>query len=163
MSVRKRLIAGLPDGIRPLPVSSVCGGSILNLKNKHMRMHYKCTPLVSDASGNVVLSFDYMEDITTLMTTANGYWMRFNLNGQPAHWHSDRRKTVRKDILSPREKLLIGLCQKGHAIGEIAEMVSVSRQTAKNQLNTVRNRLFARDNTSLVQLSLLAGLLDTTS
>lgn len=158
IAVRNQIVAENDIPPHPLPLSSVGGGTIINLKGQRRRMHYRCTPLVLDSMGNVVLSFDYLEDITSLLTTAPGYWMRFDLEGRIFHWHSDRRKLLAKDILSPREKTLIGLWRQGLSIAEIADHCCVNSQTVKNQLNSARNRLFARDNTALAQLCSLTGL-----
>lgn len=160
ITIRQQLLQSVPARMGALPLSSVCGGTIVNLRNQRMRLHYRCTPLVMDDAGNVMLSFDYLEDITPLMTSTEGYWMRFLIGEHTTYWHSNTRRIIRKDIISPREKNLISLWRHGHSVAEIAEIACVNPQTVKNQLNTVRNRVFARDNTSLAQLCTLTGLLE---
>src|SRR5690606_749665 len=138
--------------------SSVCGGAITNLKGQRLRLHYRSTPLVLDEAGNVALSFDFLEDVTPLLTASTGYWMRF-AGQQVFHWRSDTRRLVAKDIVSPREKALISLWKAGKSIAEIADQACINTQTVKNQLSNARNRLFARDNTALSQLCTVVGAL----
>lgn len=138
--------------------SSVCGGAITNLRGQRLRLHYRSTPLAFDDSGNVALSFDYLEDITPLLTASGGYWMRF-AGQQVFHWHAGTQRLAAKDIISPREKTLISRWKAGQSIAEIADQACITTQTVKNQLNNARNRLFARDNTALAQLCTLVGAL----
>ena len=158
LEIRRQLFRRLPLASFVSLESSVCGGAITNLKGQRLRLHYRSTPLVFDDTGNVVLCFDYLEDISPLLTAASGYWMRFG--GQQAfHWRTDTRRLVAKDIVSPREKTLLSLWNTGKSVAEIADQVCITTQTVKNQLGNARNRLFARDNTALSHLCALTGAL----
>jgi len=159
IALRKQYLAMIPANQRTGFQSVTCGVYAMNLRGKRLRGMYCARPLTFDRSGNVKLSFDSLSDVKNLMLPEPGYWIRFSTGKSTHHWHSHHQQFVAKDIASPREIEFIGLWKSGLSIPEIAAQASVSSYTVKNQLANARQRLLARDNTSLSQLATLAGLL----
>lgn len=159
ISLRTQVLLLLAPEERTSFHSVVCGGQVVNISNQVLRLLYHSHPLILDEEANVLLSFDSLENVYPHLNAAAGYWIRFESGSKIFHWHSDAGRLVPKDIISQREKELILLWRKGCTVAEIAELCCVSVQTVKNQLNSVRSRLFARDNSSLARLCTLSGIL----
>ena len=159
LALRKDFLAGLTVEQRQHFRSTTCGSYLLNLKGQRLRGMYRATPLTYDGSGNVKWSFDSISNIKELMVPESGHWIRFAAGEKIQYWHSRTEQTVAKDILSPREIEFLNFWKSGLSIPEIAKHFYVSVHTVKNQLTNARQRLLARDNTSLAQLATLIGVL----
>ncbi len=158
LSLRKQCLQLLSPDQRASFQSTTCGMHVVNLKGQRLRGIYRAKPLTFDESGNIKLSFDSVSDVKELMVTESGYWIRFAAGEKIYHWHSHTGQLIAKDIVSPREIEFIRLWKSGLSIPEIAEQVCVSGYTVKNQLANARQRMLARDNTSLAQLVTLMGV-----
>ncbi|WP_028297216.1 response regulator transcription factor [Olivibacter sitiensis] len=139
-----------------------CGCYSTNLEGKQLRGFYRSRPLTYDAAGDVAVAFDCVSDVKPLMVTERGYWIRLSADEHICYWHSNTGKLIMKDIISPREIELIMLWRSGLSIPEIADRVCISTFTVKNQLANARQRMLARDNSSLVLLCTLIGILPPT-
>lgn len=159
LDLRKNFLTNLTPQQRESFHSTTCGAYLLNLKGQRLRGMYRATPLTYDKSGNVKLSFDSVSNVKELMVPESGHWIRFAAGEKIHYWHSRTEQVVAKDILSPREIEFINLWKSGLSIPEIATHFYVSVHTVKNQLTNARQRLLARDNTSLTQLATLIGVL----
>ena len=157
LAVSKRLQAEE----RPLLRSYLCGAFVKNFSGQILRLHYHHLPFSFNAEGQPVLSYDSLADVKTLMDSEPGFWIRFCAGDKYFYWHSALGTLAARDVLSPQEKEIIGLWAHGKSITEIAAHFSVSINTVKNQFNTARRRLLARDNTALVQLCRMSGILDS--
>lgn len=136
-----------------------CGCYAVNLKGERIRGLYRSLPLSFDDQGHTKVCFDSLSNIRDLMLPEPGYWMRFSFANHVFCWHSHSGRLVEKDIITPREKELITLWKKGLSIPQISDAIHISAFTVKNQLSNARKKLLARDNTSLVQLCVAAGIL----
>ncbi len=134
LDIRRQLLQRLPKTSYLSLESSVYGGAITNLKGQHLRLHYRSTPLVFDASGNVVLCFDYLEDITSLLSSSSGYWMRF-AGQQVFNWRSDNERLIARDIISPREKTLVSLWKAGKSVAKPSHGPIRNRRIPKPSLS----------------------------
>ncbi len=70
-------------------------------------------------------------------------------------WNSSRAQ-----LLSERERVVLGLVACGFDNDEIARIESVSLSTIRSQLHSVMGKLNCRNRTQLVMVALLAGLID---
>jgi DNA-binding CsgD family transcriptional regulator len=159
LALREKFLTGLTSQQRASFQSIACGSYLINLKGQRLRGMYRAWPLTYDKWGNVKLSFDSVSNIKELMLPKSGHWIRFATGKKINYWHSQNDQVFAKDILSPREIELISLWKSGLSIPEIADHCYVSPHTVKNQLTNARQRLLARDNTSLAQLATLMGVL----
>lgn len=139
--------------------SCVCGAYTRNLKGELLRLHYTHHPFTFDVDGLPVLSLGSVADVKSLMTAGEGFWMYFRAGERIFHWHSHDKELVAKDIVTPREKEIIGLWRSGLSIPEIAEELFVSVVTVKNQLHNARKRLLVRDNTALAEICHATGII----
>lgn len=161
MSLLKRLACKFsPDQLQNMQCTC-CGYFINNRNNLKFRCLYKSSSLSTDECGGLKLSVDSLSNVAGLMGVEPGCWIRCAGAGSVIHWHSRTNKLVPKEILSQREIEIVGLWKQGYAISEIADALCVSSFTIKNQLANARQKLLARDNTSLVQLCIKAGILST--
>lgn len=158
LALRRKFLTGLTSQQRANFQSIACGSYLINLKGQRLRGMYRAWPLTYDTLGNVKLSFDSVSNIKELMLPKSGHWIRFATVKKIHYWHSENEQVVTKDILSPREIEFISLWKSGLSIPEIADHLYVSPHTVKNQLTNARQRLLARDNTSLAQLATLMGV-----
>lgn len=63
------------------------------------------------------------------------------------------RRVERNRMLTPREQQMVSLLVEGHSNGEIAKRLRLKRQTVKNQLATIYQKVGV---TNRVQLAVLA-------
>lgn len=159
LTLRENVLAAHSDALPDNFQSAIGGCYITNLQGIKMRLLYRSRPISFTSSGNVKISFDCVSNITNLMVSEPGYWIRFTLNNKSFCWHNNNKKLLPKDIISPREAEFITLWNSGLSIPEIAQKSHVSIYTVKNQLANARKRMFARDNTSLARICSLIGVL----
>ncbi len=139
--------------------SCVCGAYTRNLKGELLRLHYTHHSFTFDVNGLPVLSLGSVADVKSLMTAGEGFWMYFKTGEKVFHWHSHKKELVAKDIVTAREKEIVGLWRSGLSIPEIAEKLFVSVVTIKNQLHNARTRLMVRDNTALAEICHATGII----
>jgi len=160
ISVRSAVTKQLDAGERMLLKTSMCGGEITNLQGKSIRCFFGSRPVIFTKSGEVEVSFDRLVNINPFLAPDAGYWLRITAGSKVFHWRSDSGKVVARDLLTQREKEFLTLWSGGYSVSAIAETAHVSVHTVKNQLVNARDRLMARDNTSLVHLCGLTGILE---
>jgi len=159
VSVMLKVAARLDALERTMLNTCVCGAATRNLKDQLLRLHYIHHPFSFDENGFPVLSFGSVADVKSLMTSDTGFWIRFSAGQKIFHWHSHTGELAARDIVTPREKEIIGLWHSGLSIPDIAEKLYVSVVTVKNQLNNARRRVLARDNTALAEICRVTGIL----
>lgn len=137
---------------------TVCGFSINNEKGKKMRLMMKSKPIAFTSENNLNVALNNIRDIKYLLDD-NGFWLRISAGKKVFHWSKDYDSFCKGDIISIREKEVLRQWMLGLNITEIANSLFISPNTVKNHLKSMRKKLLARDNTALVELSLLCGIL----
>ena len=91
------------------------------------------------------------------------YWMRLThgkSNDLVSVYHSKDEKVGNlMDIISIREKEVLLLIERGLETDEIAQSLSISRNTVNNHRQNMLNRLGARDTTALIELARICRLI----
>lgn len=140
----------------------ICGGSQTD-KERNTKYLLQRLPFLLDDTNNVSIYLDSIRNITHLLVEEEGYWVRIKAGEKIFSWFSSQMKLLHHDIISLRETEVIKMWVSGFSISKIAEHLFISINTVKNHLKACRNRLLARDNTSLVQLCLLSDAIRLSS
>jgi DNA-binding CsgD family transcriptional regulator len=103
-----------------------------------------------------------MRDVSHLLKD-DFYWMRLthgvSNNLVTVYHNKDEKVGNLTDIISVREKEVLLLIEKGLETDEIAQTLSISRNTVNNHRQNMLNRLGARDTTALIELARICRLI----
>lgn len=153
--LEQQLIPFVPKQKRSLITTSICGSLYPGSKRKIL---LQSSPLTFDEEHFPELYLESVRNVTHLVS-GEGFWLRMNYGEETICWFPNRKKLWKHDILSKREKEVISLLAKDKPLACIGDELEISIHTVKNHLKTASARLFARNNNSLVQLSILSGIL----
>jgi len=160
ITLEKQIITKLTPNERCLTQSFICGRLSSKPQNKNIRPFLQRMPVSFGLDSYPNICIDIMRNVKHLMTD-KGIWFRVNAGNKSFSWFSEQAKLLNHDIVSLREKEVIKRWADGLSLPEIAEQLFISINTVKNHLKACRNRLHARDNTSLVELCILSGVLNS--
>lgn len=140
---------------------TICGFSINNEKGKKMRLIMQSKPIAFTSENKLKVTLNNLRDVRYLLDE-EGIWLRISSDDNVFHWSRDKESFCKGDILSVREKEVLREWMLGKNILEITNSLFISSNTVKNHLKSMRKKLLARDNTALVELALLSGIIKPT-
>lgn len=141
---------------RKLPVDKIVGYKIrYDFRVRHLRGHYvrilhQMVILEFDTQGNLLQSLGIHSDITHLKSHGKPRLSFIGLDGEPSYVNVDIKKVYSPsdEILTPREKEILGLMIDGKQSKEIATILNITKATVdrhrKNMLEKTKQTTSAQ-------------------
>lgn len=140
-----------------------CGMRFVRTDGKQIRLFSQGVPVQVDEARNFKYTLNYIQNIQYLIkNTVSHYWIRLSYGPENEYvqtFHSGTKESVKRDLLSPREKEILSLIAEDLETSEIAKRLFISVNTVGNHRSKMIEKLGARDTTALVQLAKMTGMI----
>ncbi len=165
------VLKGVMDGLRQLLEKFneaereqfscvICGPPVTTLHGVFKRVGMQVYPVCWDQDDRVHWAgLNSTQDIKHLLG-GEGFWIRVSSGDKVFTYFSSNDKITNRDIVTTTELEVIKMWGQGMDVPAIAEAKENSIHTVNNQFKSARNRLLARDNTALLELCVLAGIVE---
>jgi DNA-binding CsgD family transcriptional regulator len=140
-----------------------CCMRFVRTNGTQIRMFSQGIPVQVDENRNFRYTLNYVQNIQHLVKKDFAFfWIRLSYGQQGElvqTYHSDNKKSSKRDLLSDREKEILRLIAEDLDTKEIAQQLFISVNTIGNHRSKMLERLGVRDTTALVQLAKMTGMI----
>jgi len=128
---------------------------------KYIRLLQQSTAIEHDEKGGLIRTLAVHTDITHLKQEGKPVLSFIGLDGEPSYINVDVEKimAVSKELLSPREKQVLGLLIEGKLSKEIGNILNISKQTVDKHRKNMIAKNGLKNTAELVSSAIKSGWL----
>ncbi len=136
-----------------------CNWIIHSKKGSVYKNLFRVFPIKVNERGMPLVGMYLIYDVKPYFR--NDLWWYRSVLGKSnySHYQSEVQKILQKDILSEREKSIVGKVAEGNSSKEIGKFFNISQHTVDNHRRKMLSKTGLVDTTSLIHIGKLSGIL----